>query len=165
MRKNTEANYHCATILCWAGSVVPLVLQYDWYPTLLCWAVQCLVPQWFHDNINLNHNVEEIISYECDKCNYHSVCYSNFMRHYKKVHGYLLLRDLHVKNVLNVESILKIFQLTLSKLINNIVVINHYFKRLLIHFIWLFIYPLSYIVVHSLHTEILVWIIGWSLIL
>ena len=46
-----------------------------------------LVPQWFHDNLNLNHNVEEITSYECDKCNYHSVCYSNFMRHYKKVHG------------------------------------------------------------------------------
>ena len=44
-----------------------------------------LVLQWFHD-LNLDPNEEEI-TYECDKCKYHSVCYSNFMRHYKKVHG------------------------------------------------------------------------------
>ena len=35
----------------------------------------------------MDPNVEEITSYECDKCKYHSVCYSNFMRHYKKQHG------------------------------------------------------------------------------
>ena len=45
-----------------------------------------LVPQWFHD-LKLDPNVEEITSYECDKCKYHSVCYSNFMRHYNIQHG------------------------------------------------------------------------------
>ena len=46
-----------------------------------------VVPQWFHDNLNLDQNVEKITSYKCDKCDHQSLHYSNFMKHYRNLHG------------------------------------------------------------------------------